>query len=123
MSNIAKNTLALMIATMIAKLLGFGRELVLASSYGASMYSDAYLTAMNIPLAIFSIIGSALTTTFIPMYFEVSSDLGKEKALNYANNVFNIVMVICIVLAILGFIFIEPLVKVFAMGFEGQTLK
>ena len=64
-----------------------------------------------------------MTTTFIPMYFEVSSDLGKEKALNYANNVFNIVMVICIVLAILGFIFIEPLVKVFAMGFEGQTLK
>ena len=29
----------------------------------------------------------------------------------------------CIVLAMLGFIFTEQLVKVFAMGFEGQTLK
>ena len=29
----------------------------------------------------------------------------------------------CIVLAMLGFIFTEELVKVFAMGFEGQTLK
>lgn len=29
----------------------------------------------------------------------------------------------CVLLAILGFIFTEALVKVFAMGFEGETLK
>ena len=81
MSKVAKATIGLMMATIIAKVLGFGRELVLASSYGASMYSDAYLTAMNIPLAIFSIIGSALTTTFIPMYFEVNNDLGEKKSI------------------------------------------
>ena len=123
MSKVAKATLGLMIATIIAKVLGFGRELVLASSYGASMYSDAYLTAMNIPVVIFTIIGTTLGTVLIPMYFEVNSDLGEKKALNFTNNVFNIVIAICIVLATLGFIFTEPLVKVFAMGFEGQTLK
>ena len=47
----------------------------------------------------------------------------KKKALNFTNNVFNIVIAMCIVLAMLGFIFTEELVKVFAMGFEGQTLK
>ena len=123
MSKIAKATVGLMIATIIAKVLGFGRELVLASSYGASMYSDAYLTAMNIPVVIFTIIGTTLGTVLIPMYFEVNSDLGEKKALNFTNNVFNMVIAICIVLAILGFIFTEQLVKVFAMGFEGQTLK
>lgn len=123
MSKIAKATVGLMIATIIAKVLGFGRELVLASSYGASMYSDAYLTAMNIPVVIFTIIGTTLGTVLIPMYFEVNSDLGEKKALNFTNNVFNMVIAICIVLEILGFIFTEQLVKVFAMGFEGQTLK
>ena len=123
MSKVAKATIVLMMATMIAKVLGFGRELVLASSYGASMYSDAYLTAMNIPLVLFTIIGTTLGTVLIPMYFEVNSDLGEKKALNFTNNVFNMVIAICIVLAILGFIFTEQLVKVFAMGFEGQTLK
>ncbi|WP_289293175.1 murein biosynthesis integral membrane protein MurJ [Romboutsia ilealis] len=123
MSKVAKATIGLMMATIIAKVLGFGRELVLASSYGASMYSDAYLTAMNIPLVIFTIIGNTLGTVLIPMYFEVNSDLGEKKALKFTNNVFNIVIAICIVLAILGFIFTEQLVKVFAMGFEGQTLK
>lgn len=123
MSKVAKATIVLMMATMIAKVLGFGRELVLASSYGASMYSDAYLTAMNIPLVLFTIIGTTLGTVLIPMYFEVNSDLGEKKALNFTNNVFNMVIAICIVLAILGLVFTEPLVKVFAMGFEGQTLK
>lgn len=123
MSKVAKATIGLMVATIIAKVLGFGRELVLASSYGASMYSDAYITAMNIPLVIFTIIGTTLGTVLIPMYFEVNSNLGEKKALKFTNNVFNIVIVLCIVLAIIGFIFTEPLVKIFAMGFEGQTLK
>ena len=123
MSKVAKATIGLMIATVIAKVLGFGRELVLASSYGASMYSDAYITAMNIPTVLFTTIGSTLGTVLIPMYFEVNNDLGERKALNFINNVFNIVIAICIVLAILGFIFTEQLVKVFAIGFEGQTLK
>ncbi len=120
---VAKATIGLMIATIIAKVLGFGRELVLASAYGASMYSDAYLTAMNIPTVLFTIIGSTLGTVLIPMYFEVNCDLGEKKALNFINNVFNIVIVMCILLAILGFIFTEQIVKVFAMGFEGKTLK
>ena len=123
MSKVAKVTAGLMIATIIAKVLGFGRELVLASVYGASMYSDAYLTAMNIPTVLFAIIGTTLGTVFIPMYFEVNRDLGEKKALNFTNNVFNIVIIMCILLTILGFVFTEPLVKVFAMGFEGETLK
>ncbi len=57
------------------------------------------------------------------MYFDINSELGEKKALNFTNNVFNIVIVICILLAVLGFVFTEQLVKVFAMGFEGKTLK
>ena len=58
MSKVAKATIGLMLATIIAKVLGFGRELVLAAVYGASMYSYAYLTAMNIPVVLFTIIGT-----------------------------------------------------------------
>ena len=123
MSKVAKATIGLMIATIIAKVLGFGRELVLASAYGASMYSDAYLTAMNIPVVLFTIIGNTLGTVLIPVYFEVNGNLGENKSLNFISNVFNIVIAICIVLALLGFIFTEQLVKIFAMGFEGQTLE
>lgn len=123
MSKVAKATIGLMLVTIISKILGFVRELVLASSYGTSMYSDAYLIAMNIPTVIFAIIGGTLGTVIIPMYFELDNNLGKNKSLDFINNVFNIVIVICTVLALLGFIFTEQLVKVFAIGFEGESLK
>ena len=122
MSKVAKATIGLMLATAIAKGLGFGRELVLASSYGVSMYSDAYLTAMNIPVVIFAIIGITLATVLIPLYFEVNNELGEINALKFTNNVFNIVIVLCILLAIIGVVFTEQLVKIFAVGFEGETL-
>lgn len=123
MSKAAKATICLILATIVAKILGFVRELILASSYGASMYSDAYLTAMNIPVVIFAIIGATLSTVFIPMYFEVSSEQGKKNALKFTNNILNIVIVLCILLAIVGLVFAEQLVKIFAIGFEGRTLE
>lgn len=123
MSRVAKATIGLMCATIIAKIFGFTRELVLASSYGASLYSDAYLIAMNIPLVIFSIIGAALGTIFVPMYFDINNKLGKEQSLKFTNNILNIVLVICISLALVGFIFTKPLVRLFAIGFNDQTLE
>lgn len=123
MNKVARATFILMIATVIAKILGFGRELVLASVYGASMYSDAYITAMNIPLVIFTVIGTSLATTLIPMYFDVDKSLGKDKSLEFINNIFNIVILLCIILSILGCFFSEEIVKIFAIGFKGETFK
>lgn len=123
MSKIVKTTFALMIAMMVAKILGFGRELVLASAYGTSMFSDAYITAMNIPNVIFAIIGTSIGTVLIPMYIEVNKELGKQKSLQFINNVLNITIIICFVLSLLGIIFAEQIVKIFAIGFEGEVLK
>lgn len=123
MSKLARATFGLMVATIIAKILGFGRELVLAAGYGTSIYSDAYITAMNIPQVIFAIIGSTLATVLIPMYMEVHGYEGEEKSLKFINNVFNLVVIACIILSILGFIFTEQIVNVFAVGYEGKALE
>ena len=123
MSKVVKSTMGLMLVTILVKILGFGRELVLASTYGTSMYSDAYLTAMNIPLVIVSSIGTALSTTFIPIYYDINSALGQEKAMKFTNNTVNIVIVLCIILTILGLFFTENIVKIFAYGFNGDTFE
>lgn len=123
MSKLARATFGLMVATIIAKILGFGRELVLAAGYGAGIYSDAYITAMNIPQVIFAIIGSTLATVLIPMYMEVHKEEGEEGSLKFINNVFNLVVIGCVVLSILGFVFTEQIVNVFAMGYKGEALQ
>ena len=109
MSKLARATFGLMVATIIAKILGFGRELVLAAGYGTSIYSDAYVTAMNIPQVIFAIIGSTLATVLIPMYMEVHSEEGEGASLKFINNVFNLVVLACIVLSVLGFVFTKEM--------------
>lgn len=82
-----------------------------------------YITAMNIPLVVFAAIGTALATTFIPLYHEALEEGGEKRALRFSNNILSIVSILSILLAILGYIFAEPLVKLFAMNFTGGKLE
>ncbi len=123
MSKIAKAAIGLMIANLLAKIIGFGRELALASAYGASIYSDAYLVALNIPTVIFAAIGQSLSTTFIPLYHNIESANSEDDALKFTNNILHIVTMICIILSILFMIFTKDIVKIFAIGFKDETLK
>lgn len=120
MNSMFKSTVYLMIATIISKILGFIRELALASNYGTSMYSDAYLIASSIPGILFATIGLALGTTFIPIYNEVEENTKFPNGNLFTNNVINIVIIISVILTLLAIIFIKPLVKVFAYGFTGE---
>lgn len=122
MSNLAKSAFWLMVVTMLSKVLGFGREIVLSYFYGTSAYSDVYIVSMNIPTVIFASIGTALLTTFIPLYQEVSSKEGEKRALKFLNNIMIIVIVLSIILGILGYVFAEPLVKLFAVHYSGEKL-
>ncbi|KGJ50153.1 integral membrane protein MviN [Clostridium sp. NCR] len=122
MSNLAKSAFWLMVVTMLSKVLGFGREIILGYFYGTGMYSDVYIVSMNIPLVIFASIGTALITTFIPLYQEVLSDKGEERALKFSNNIMSIVVILSILLGVFGYIFAEPLVKLFAMHYTGEKL-
>lgn len=123
MSNLAKNTFILVLATALAKVLGFFREMVLASTYGASMVTDSYITALNIPSVLFVAIGAAIASTFIPIYFDIKSKHDESEAIKFTNNVINIIILLCIIISIAGLIFTKPLVKVFAAGFTGEKLE
>ena len=122
MNSLRKSAFWLMIITMISKVLGFAREIVLGYFYGTSIYSDVYVTSMNIPWVLFALIGSALATTFIPLYHEVLEEYGERGAQKFSNNIMCIVVIISILIAIFGYVFAEPLVKLFAMSFTGEKL-
>ena len=123
MSKVAKAAVGLMIVTILAKVVGFAREQVLSFAYGTSMYTDIYVMAMNIPNVIFAAIGAALSTTFIPIFCEINEKKGEIQAQKFTNNILSIVFILCTIIAILGLIFTEPLLKIFAYGFEGKTLQ
>lgn len=123
MSKVAKATVALMAVTMLSKIMGFGRELVLGALYGATKYSDIFIAATNIPKVLFTLVATALATTFIPLYYENLREGGEDKALRFSNNILNITIILGIILSTISFIFAEQIVRVFAMGFRGETFR
>ncbi len=117
-----KTAFLLMLVTIISKILGFGREIVLSYFYGASNISDAYLISLTVPIVIFSFIGTGISTGYIPMYSNIQQQYGEKEGDRFTSNLSNILIIICTIMIILGLIFTESLVKIFAKGFERETL-
>ncbi|WP_270942929.1 murein biosynthesis integral membrane protein MurJ [Romboutsia lituseburensis] len=122
MSKVAKTTVLIMVLTIFSKVLGLVREQVLALSYGTGMYADVYVTAMKIPTILFTALGASIATSLIPVYSKVREEKGLDKSQKFLSNLINIVSIIALVMVVFGMIFTEPLVKVFAFGFEGEKL-
>ncbi len=108
--------------TLIAKALGFLRELVLSYYFGATGISDAYLISQTIPGTIFQFVGTGLATCFIPIYYKVLNRDGREAANYFTNVILTLVLSFSTVVIILIWLFTPQVVYLFAMGFSGDTL-
>lgn len=114
--------LVLIISSLLVKFFGLLREIVLAYFYGTSIYTDAYVIANNIPTTLFAALGTSIATTFVPMYTRIETETGKGKADSFTRAFLFRLFMICLVASIIGIIFTEQFVWLFASGFKGETL-
>lgn len=118
-----KTAFMLMIITLVSKLFGFSRDIVLSYFFGASSVSDAYLISLTVPSVIFGFIGIGIMTAYMPMLSRVIEESGEEDASKFTSNFTNIILFFVTVILVIGIIFTEPIVKAFAFGFSGATLE
>jgi putative peptidoglycan lipid II flippase len=116
-----KTAIVLMIITILIKIFGFFREMVLSYFYGASYISDAYIVALTIPGSIFAFIGVGITTGYIPIYSSVEKEKGTQSAAIFTSNLINFIIIICAIITIIVFTFAEGFVKLFASGFTDEV--
>ena len=107
--------------TLLAKLAGFCRDVVLSYFYGASSIVDAYIVATTIPMVVFSFVGTGIETSLIPMLNKVENE-GADKD-KFISNIVNVFIIACIIAIVVIICFPEPVVKLFASGFDDETLK
>lgn len=117
-----KSAAALMAVILISKVVGMFRDIVLAKYYGTTAVSDAYLIAVSVPTLIFYFIGHSLSTAYLPMYNQIRQKSGADKALAYTNNLTCISFLIVTVLVAVLVAFTEPILKLFAPGFDEKTM-
>ena len=122
MKNIGKTAVILVIISVVAKLFGLLRDVVLADCYGAGSVSDAYLIAISVPTLLFYFIGNALSTSFIPMYTKVEREKGTEEAQKYTDRIMTVSLLLSTAIALLLIICPRGVVAIFASGFDEERI-
>lgn len=120
---VKKTVAAVMVITILSKLLGFLREVSLSYFFGASEITDAFNIAQTIPTSIFSFIWIALFTSFIPIYNRIRAERGVEDADHFTSNLLSVIAMVCMILAGAVIVFAVPVVRLFASGFSEETLR
>lgn len=121
-NSLIKSTVIIMIVAVISRCIGLVRDQLITYKFGATVYTDAYKLSASIPDIIFTIIGLAISTTFVPMLSRVKVNNGKEEMHGFANNIINILLCISFVIFIVSMMFPETIVKLLAKNADQQTI-
>lgn len=121
-SSLIKSTFIIMIVSVIGRAVGFIRDMLIAQGFGAGMYTDAYNIAVTIPETIFTLIGLAISTAFLPMLSKIRAKNGKKEMYDFANNVINILFMVSMLFFVVSSIFSEAIVHILADGFSQEAL-
>lgn len=118
-----KTVIAFTIISILAKVIAFGRELVLSYFYGAGETSDVFLLSMTLPVTIFGFIAAGVASGYIPTFQRARTEGGEATALKFTNSVINVLAVICLAIIAIYYIFPKQLLGLFASGFDDNTLE
>ena len=115
--NLIKSTSTFSFFTLISRISGYLRDILIAIFLGAGPIADAFFVAFRIPNTFRRLFSEGtFNAAFVPSY---SSQLAiKKKAKYFANTIFNILLLSLLFLVFLVEIFMPGFVFIIAPGFE-----
>lgn len=108
--------------SILAKVLGMVRTMVMTNFYGASIVSDAYNLAQSIPNTLFNLVGMAVGVSFTPMFQDILVKQGEGEADKFTANVKNILLIIITAFVVSIYFLARPIILVFAGGAPDETI-
>jgi putative peptidoglycan lipid II flippase len=109
---------------MVSRVLGYVRDSLLGSLFGAGAITDAFLVAYRIPNLLRDLLAEgALSSAFIPVFTDYLTKEGKESAWRLVNLVFNAMLVILSSIVIIGIIFSPAIVHALQWSVTGQMFE
>ncbi len=93
-ARVAKAAGVVGISTMLSRIFGFIRDMVVARYFGAGMVTDAFFVAFRIPNLLRRLLAEgSLTVSFVPVFTEYLKVKSREEALELANVAFNLLSI------------------------------
>src|SRR5436309_2597531 len=108
--------------TLLSRLTGFARDIMLAAILGAGPAADAFFVALRLPnhfRAIFA--EGAFNAAFVPAYAHVHGERGATAAGLFANRIFTLLFLSQLVLLVLAWLFMPQAMSILAPGFTDDA--
>jgi putative peptidoglycan lipid II flippase len=105
--------------TLVSRVTGFLRDIVLAALLGAGPVADAFFVALRLPnhfRAIFA--EGAFNAAFVPAYARVRTQGGADPAKLFADRIFTLLLASQIVLLAIALVFTPEVIGLLAPGFS-----
>jgi putative peptidoglycan lipid II flippase len=107
--------------TLLSRLTGFVRDIMLAAIIGAGPVADAFFVAFRLPnhfRAIFA--EGAFNAAFIPAYARICTEGGGAAAKQFGDRIFTLLLATQIVLLALALVFTPQAIELLAPGFSRE---
>ena len=109
--------------TIISRILGYLRDILIAIFLGASVFADAFFVAFRLPNTFRRLFAEGtFNAAFIPSYTGAKLE-NKKKGKIFADNVLNLLLLLLIFIVTLAEIFTPFFVYLIAPGFIGDNIK
>ena len=110
--------------TVLSRILGLVRDMVVFSLFGARMATDAFVMAITLPNMLRRLLAEgSLTIAFIPVFTEYLSLRSREDAFRLARVVLTLLSIVLVLVTIIGVLCAPWIVKILAWGFGGSSVK
>jgi putative peptidoglycan lipid II flippase len=110
--------------TMGSRVLGFVRDILIASLLGAGQVTDAFFVALQLPNIFRRLFAEgAFNAAFVPLFAGELTQSGRAAARAFAERVFGVMLVVLIAFSVLVEIFMPEVMGVIAGGFRDDPEK
>lgn len=118
-----KSTAIVSAMTLISRISGLVRDVVMASVLGSSGVADAFLVAFKIPNFLRRIFGEgAFASAFVPVFSELT-EKNTHEAKQFVNATAGILALATFVLTVLGMVFAPFIVALYAPGYNDDPVQ
>lgn len=105
--------------TLLSRVTGFARDIMLAAILGAGPVADAFFVALRLPNHFRAIFGEgAFNAAFVPAYARIRETDGAQPSLLFADRIFTLLLAVQIVLLIAALAFMPSVIGLLAPGFN-----
>ena len=121
--DISQYAFTIVIGTMVSRVIGYGREILMAAMFATSSSTDAWLMASVLPNLLFGALYGAVSNLIVPLYIEARNEPTNGSSNRFIQEIFTLLTISAVTVSIVVLIFSSTIIHWIAPGFHGTAFR